>query len=226
MRINEIFHSIQGEGTLVGVPTAFVRLQGCNLRCSYCDTEYAQNSEGGVEMTPTRVMAEVRTLGGSWMCITGGNPLFQPGELSELVGLAKCGGYHIEIEENGSINPPDWFGLIDSWCVDVKCPSSGPACGSFKMGWWSRLRRQDQLKFVVSNAEDLKFVRHFLSSKGLRPTVIVSPAASFLVDKQQKTIDEYWNREWLQEVAEFCKDMNVRFGLQIHKVIWGSKVGV
>ena len=229
MRVNEVFLSLQGEGVNVGVPTAFVRLQGCNLCCSWCDTKHAQDPDGGELMTPTQVANTVwkmTSYRGRWVCITGGEPFFHLAELRELIeALRRLNSYLIEVETNGSFGPPKWFSLVDSWVADIKCPSSG-VCGTSKVDRWFDMRRKDQVKFVVANVEDLDFVRQTLKSRRCIPTVLVSPAAGVLVDKKQGTTEEYWNREWLQEVWRFCVEMNVRFSLQMHKAVFGNRKGV
>lgn len=243
MRVNEIFYSLSGEGVHAGIPTVFVRLTGCNLQCDYCDTKYAQG--GGKEMSITRVVKSVcglRPKSGRWVLITGGEPLQQPGEVFELVSYLKSLRSLIEVETNGSIDPPSWFGDVDCWSVDVKCPSSGPSYGSFRERWLRRLRKQDQLKFVVGNEEDLDFVKGFLNGTSLKPTVLVSPVmpsfdyGKFGIDRfkvgestvvsDKDLLPILQHGIWLQEVAEFCKEQDVRMSLQLHKVIWGDKVGV
>jgi len=226
MKVNEIFYSLSGEGVHTGVPTVFVRLTGCNLRCAYCDTQYAFRE--GEELTSLQVVERVRALKehGRSALITGGEPLLQLGCMGELVFLLRTPSRLIEIETNGSIDPPSWFSLVDSWSVDVKCPSSGSAFGTFRTVWLRRMRKQDQLKFVVGTAEDLDFVRGFLQGSRFRPTVLLSPMSGVLLDKKQGTIEEYWNREWLCECAEFCKELDVRLSLQLHKIIYGNRKGV
>lgn len=216
-----MFESIQGEGVRAGVPVVFVRLQGCNFfpnGCSYCDTQYAANPEGGKEMSIDAVVAEARSYECSYVCISGGEPLLQMSAVAQLVDT--LGGLKVktEVETNGSILP---IGVCPSfWDVDVKCPSSGPAYGSFRMGWLRKMRKKDQLKFVVGTEEDLDFVRGFLNGSKTRPQVLVSP-----VIKSESDVLACMN-PWLQRVAEFCKEQNVRYSLQIHKVIWGNKRGV
>lgn len=229
MRVNRIFQSNQGEGVLAGVPMTFIRLQGCNLRCSWCDSVYAQDPSGGEAMDPVQVANIVRKLVSyqrRWLCVTGGEPLLRSEELLELIrALRRHDSYLIEIETNGSFSPPSWFSLVDSWVADIKCPSSGQ-CGVSRVDKWLAMRRKDQVKFVVQNAEDLDFVRKTLKSKLCVPTVLVSPAAGVFIDKAHSAIEEYWHKEWLQEVWEFCTEVNVRFSLQTHKVVWGDKLGV
>jgi len=231
VRVNEIFYSIQGEGVLAGVSTVFVRLQGCNLfsigGCSFCDTVYAQNPAEGTEMGIADIVRRVRELipfQDRWICVTGGEPLMHEG-LHDLVKALKNNGHRVEVETNGSFPPPLWFSFVDSWVPDIKCPSSG-VCGVSKVNEWLSMRRKDQVKFVVSNAEDLDFVRRILRERLCVPTVLVSPVAEILVDKRRGTIEEYWDREWLREVVEFCKEVNARFSLQVHRIIWGDRRGV
>ncbi len=227
LRVNEIFYSIQGEGVHVGEPTVFVRLQGCNLRCSFCDTPDAQEMFGGQEVTVDQIIESVVALRSKgWVCITGGNPLCQSTGLDALMYALKYRGYLIEVEENGSYSPPLWRERAHSWCVDVKCPSSGPSYGSFKPEWLRRMKKSDQLKFVVGTMKDLAFVRGLLNGMRLKPTVLVSPSTNMLIDKRESRLEEYWSKEWLQEVAEFCKEIGARYSLQLQKVVWGNKRGV
>ena len=222
MKVSEIFYSLSGEGIHAGIPTIFVRLAGCNLRCAWCDTEYALG--GGEDWSVSRVAGAVRDIAHGvfvscgrrvrWILITGGEPLIQWPEVYELIIDIKRDGYLVEVETNGSIEMPRGvLKLVDSWNVDVKCPSSGMSYGSFKPSWLKRMRKQDQLKFVVAE-EDLEFVRNFLDdNRSLRPTILVSPVIP--------SADELW----IQRVAEFCKEQNVRMSLQIHKIIWGKERG-
>jgi len=209
----------------------FIRAQGCDIipHCLYCDTPESQNGNKGRDMDRLSIVDEVGKLSGyqrySWVCITGGEPLWQLDELEELVRLLKAESYKVTIETNGSLPIPEWYGLVDSWSADIKCPSSGVA-GVSKEDWF-KTRQCDQVKFVISDTDDLEFAskvikRHWADP----PTVLVSPASLFLIDKTQSKIEEFWTKEWLQEVAEFCKREKVRFSLQIQKVIWGNKRGV
>lgn len=233
LRISEVFYSIQGEGLYQGMPMVFIRTQGCNLipttgGCRWCDTSYAWNPDGGQGWSNNDLIQEVSKLSSyyqSWVQITGGEPLWQRDALEELVRLLKKGGYQVTVETNGSFEPPRWWTLVDSWNADIKCPSSG-VCGVSKEDWFCT-RPRDQVKFVVGNMEDLDFARNLINKyKAYNPVVLISPVAGMLVDKQKGVIEEYWNREWLQEVWEFCKEMRVRWSLQQHKLVWGNKKGV
>ena len=231
MRTQEIFYSIQGEGIYTGIPMVFIRASGCNLiptHCSYCDTSYAWNPKDGKEMSIEEIVKEVSKLSPflkSWVCITGGEPLWQEDELEQLVRELKQRSYLLTIETNGSFEPPRWYTLVDSWNADIKCPFSG-VCGVSKEIWF-KLRQQDQIKFVVGDVEDLDFARDMLKRhKADNPQILVSPMAGQLVNRKEGKIEEYWNREWLVEVAEFCKEMRIRYSLQIHKLIWRDKKAV
>jgi len=238
MLVSEIFYSLQGEGVYTGIPMVFIRLQGCNLLagpngaggCIYCDTRYARDGSKGTGMSVEEIVERCVELRPqtykAWVCITGGEPLFQLEGLHELVKKLKNYGYRIEIETNGSVTKPFWWTLVDSWVADIKCPSSG-VCGVSLIDDWFSMRIEDQVKFVVGNQEDLDFVRKVINSKvAYNPVVLVSPVAGVLVDKKAETVEEYWFHPWLEEVADFCKELSVRYSLQLHKLVWGNKTGV
>jgi len=224
IKVYKIFYSIQGEGVHQGVPMVFIRFAGCNMlpRCSYCDTSYAWDPQDGKDMDVPSIIEEIRILDSNyhkpWICITGGEPLWQSDGLVSLVRRLRKLGYHTTVETNGSFEVPKWYLLVHSWSADIKCPSSG-VCGVSKAEWFNT-RKQDQVKFVVSTKEDLDFTKKMIDKHITgKPTILVSPAAD--ADKEGN-----WNKEWLQEVAEFTKEIGVRFSLQVHKVIWGDIQGV
>lgn len=215
LAINEVFYSLQGEGLYQNEPTVFVRLAGCNLLlskcCTFCDTPYAQDLGSGQEMSIEEVVKEVSRLQPfykAWVCITGGEPLWQEQELEKLVRELKTGPYRITIETNGSIRPPRWYTLVDSWSADIKCPSSG-VCGVSSEAWFNT-RGTDQIKFVVANEEDLRFIEEVLSRhKTDNPVVLVSPV---------------WgsSQEFLQKVWNFILEHKLRLSIQQHKVVFGE----
>ena len=220
MQVNEIFSSIQGEGIYAGVPMTFVRLQGCNLNCPWCDTSYAQNPKEGKFMSWEEIVDEVVILESvpvedvgrlkRWVCITGGEPLLQEPDLFGLVQGLNSEGYKVEIETNGTFLPPLWYRLVDSWVADDKTPSSkSPRANSN----WLGLRPKDQVKYVVANNDDLKFIKDRLSEGNVKVEVIVSP----MMPSEQS---------WLQEVWEFCEREGLRFSLQLHKIVWNNLKGV
>lgn len=230
LKISELFYSIQGEGVNQGIPTVFVRLFGCNLypnTCKWCDTKYAQGDSGPSRPSSYPLPYEVLDVEevikrivklSPWVdthvCITGGEPLFQP-NVEELISELRKGNYYIEVFTNGTMTRPRWWTKADSWIVDIKCPSSSvPSC---LIHWgWLDSRVCDQIKLTVENEEDLVFASGVIAKCVTRnPQVIVSPVLNTDRDLQR-----------LQRVAEFCKEKRVRLSTQQHKIIWGNKKGV
>ena len=158
MRISEIFRSIQGEGLSQGLITTFIRLAGCNLACSWCDTPYAR--EGGKEVPLGDVFQAVEFSSCSRVCITGGEPLLQGEELGALVQKLDEAGYEVEIETNGTIDfSPS--SRIASICMDVKCPSSGEESD---LSLLSRIGSGDAVKFVVDGTADLEYAQEVIGA--------------------------------------------------------------
>jgi len=217
MKVSEIFTSCQGEGCWAGVPMQFIRLQGCNLYpmslcCSWCDTKYAQDPSGGMEMSVNQVLCFVGEQP-CWVCITGGEPLWQEPELRVLVEELRKRNYRITIETNGAFPLPPWADLVNSWVVDVKTPSAGVVYKFTPTTSLGKLRKRDQVKFVVKDEGDLDYTSCFLEKYTTRATVLVSPA--FPTD-----------RIWLQKVWNFCTEHNLRYSVQIHRLVHGSRRGV
>lgn len=178
MKVNEIFYSIQGEGVDTGVPTVFVRLQGCNVVCRWCDTKYALG-KGGEELTVTEVVSRVQGADkypSGRVYVTGGEPLIQLKVLGELVGELHRLGYAVTVATNGTLPRPVWWGRV-LWDIDIKCPSSGV---DVFLLLWTTTGRKSRLKFVVFDGADLEFVAGMLP--GLRgplcPAVLVSPVCT------------------------------------------------
>lgn len=208
MRICEIFRSIQGEGLTMGLPTTFVRTVGCNLRCSWCDTQYSM--EGGEEMSLDEIMEAVgdaRTV-----CVTGGEPLLQP-EMPELIGRLLEDGKRVVVETNGatdiSLVPDSPMVMIS---MDVKCPSSGMTDRMLE----SNMRiigAKDQLKYVIADDADYEFAVAHLRSHSPEASVIFTPVGGTE------------RLEWL--VARVLEDgIEARVLPQLHKIIWGDRKGV
>jgi len=238
--ISEIFYSLQGEGIYTNIPMVFIRFSGCNLLtpCQYCDTLYARDGSKGIEKSIAGAAREAHSLDphhNAWTCITGGEPLSQPDVLYELVRtLKKTYGRRITVETNGSLPLPKWYTIVDSWNADIKCPSSG-VCSVSKEEWF-KTRVRDQIKFVVGTKEDLDFARGMIKKHAAdSPVIIVSPVSLYpsvpndAWDEGKSKLytgDTVFDTDWLQEVAEFCKEMRVRIGIQQQKIIWGTKRGV
>lgn len=208
LKVNEIFKSIQGESTFAGLPCTFVRLSGCNLRCSFCDTTYAY--EEGTEMSLEEVICEVDNHGCNLVEITGGEPLLQ-NDASTLAEHLLRKKYQVLVETNGSVNIDLMpHGVIR--IMDIKCPDSGM---SDKMEWNNlcRLRHADEVKFVISSRRDYGWAKDVIEHYNLTNKVVVllSPTFGCLEPKELT--------EWLIE-----DNLKARLQLQLHKYI-GTQAG-
>jgi 7-carboxy-7-deazaguanine synthase len=220
MQITEIYKSLQGESTHAGLPCLFVRLTGCNLRCSWCDSEYA--FYGGRKMTPEEVFAEVEQLSpnGGLVEITGGEPMLQEREVVPLMRQLAEGGYQVLLETSGE-RALDRVPAGVIKIVDVKCPNSGEP-DTFRMENLETLSDRDEIKFVLSDRADYEFARDFTQRHNLAKrvnAVLFSPAfrkeATGARDSSHCLLDP-------QELADWMVADNVpaRLGLQLHKFIW------
>jgi 7-carboxy-7-deazaguanine synthase len=220
MQITEIYKSLQGESTHAGLPCVFVRLTGCNLRCSWCDSEYTFT--GGVRMTSDDVINEVTRLSptGGLVEITGGEPMLQERELLPLLQRLLDAGYQVLLETSGerplAAVPKDVIKI-----VDVKCPHSGEA-DTFKVANLDALQPHDEVKFVISDRTDYEFARDFVAQHGLAErvnAVLFSPAfrkdATGARDSSHCLLDPQQLAEWM-----LADGIQARLGLQLHKFIW------
>jgi 7-carboxy-7-deazaguanine synthase len=205
VRVSEIFASIQGETSYVGLPFAFVRLTGCNLRCRYCDTTYAYDN--GEEFSLDQVVSRVAAFGIPRVTVTGGEPLLQE-ETPALVEALLALGHTVLVETNGTVP----LSRLDPRAVkimDVKCPGSGEAG---KTDWenFSRLSARDEVKFVLSSEEDYRFAREVIRKYGREQPfkVLLSPAFGLLPPERLAG--------WMVGDA-----IDARFQLQLHKLVWG-----
>ena len=206
--INEIFYSIQGESLYAGLPCVFVRLAGCNLRCSYCDTRYAY--EEGREMELAEILQKVATYHCPLIEITGGEPLLQddtPLLISEL--LEK--GYEVMMETNGTFD----VSIVDKRCikiVDIKCPTSGESDKN-DLENLKRLNQKDQAKFVIGSREDYEYAKNItklISPEFSEKNILFSPVFGKIACAKLA--------KWILE-----DNVNIRLHLQMHKIIWPDK---
>jgi len=209
LRITEIFHSLQGEAASVGIPTVFVRLTGCPLRCRYCDTEYAFH--GGEWCTIDEVLAEVATHGARYVCVTGGEPLAQPNCATLLARLCDA-GYCVSLETSGAID----IGGLDPRVVrvmDWKTPGSGEESRNLDANL-AALTPRDQLKFVLCDRADYEWAKRMLTDRALadRCEVLFSPSHGQLGARELA--------EWI-----LADRLPVRFQIQLHKYLWGDARG-
>jgi 7-carboxy-7-deazaguanine synthase len=209
LRITEIFHSVQGEARDVGWPTVFVRLTGCPLRCTYCDTTYS--FFGGAWWSIDDILAEVARIGARHVCVTGGEPLAQKRCLILLTRLCDA-GYRVSLETSGALD----IGSVDprvSRVLDLKTPASG----EMERNRWENLALltpHDQIKFVLCDREDYRWAREQITGRDLAAhcDVLLSPAHGQLEARVLA--------EWLLEDR-----LPVRLQLQLHKLLWGDAPG-
>jgi 7-carboxy-7-deazaguanine synthase len=209
LRINEIFHSLQGEADAVGYPTVFVRLTGCPLRCQYCDTEYAFHAGEWFDLDT--IVEKVRSYATQHVCVTGGEPLAQPNCLKLLERLCDH-GFQVSLETSGALD----IAAVDarvSRVVDVKTPGSHEAARN-RIENFEVLTPRDQLKFVICSREDYDWSKAFLREHELPDhcRILFSPS--------YKEIAPAVLAEWI-----LADRLPVRFQLQLHKILWGDVPG-
>jgi 7-carboxy-7-deazaguanine synthase len=205
LRITEIFHSLQGEADTVGIPTVFVRLTGCPLRCSYCDTGYAFS--GGEWWGVAAILRRVGEFATRYVCVTGGEPLAQP-DCHVLLAALCDAGYRVSLETSGALAVT----AVDPRVVrvvDVKTPTSGEEARNL-YEQLPCLVAQDQIKFVIGSRADYEWSRERLARLGSPAAVLFSPSHGALEPRQLA--------EWI-----LADRLPVRFQLQLHKLLWGEE---
>jgi 7-carboxy-7-deazaguanine synthase len=213
MNISEIFFSIQGEGVEIGLPTVFVRLFACDLRCSWCDTMYAVEGRDFRGMTLGDLVSEIEKFGCRRVCITGGEPLIQKDEIEALAKILLDGGYKIVLETSGHKMPPPVFWTGN--CVismDCKCPGSGMQ-DRMDFSLFQKLRPRDQLKFVIADEADFEYAKEILKRYKINANIVFQSAGGDGID-------------WLTERVIEENLEEVRVLPQLHKILWGDKRGV
>ena len=210
LRVHEIFHSLQGESSRVGLPTVFVRLTGCPMRCVYCDTAYAFT--GGENMELDEIMAQVSEHGTRYVTVTGGEPLAQKECLVLLKELCDA-GYEVSLETGGAIDTSAVDNRV-AVILDVKTPGSGEV----EKNLWDNLQHlkpKDEVKFVLCNRSDYDWAKQVLAERaiGSKCSVLFSPV---------------YNQVNPTELAEWIlhDKLPVRMQIQLQKVLWGEKPGV
>lgn len=208
LRVNEIFYSIQGESTFAGFPCIFIRMTGCNLRCTYCDTTYAYDQ--GDDIPLDSILTTVKKFDCSLIEVTGGEPLIQ-NETPDLISTLINNGYTVLLETNGSQD----ISMVDTQCtriVDIKCPSSGMD----NKNYWKNLdyiTPNDQLKFVIAHRQDYLYAKKVLDAAAIK--------------RRKKLLINFspvFNEIDLKDLAEWILEDNlpVRLQIQLHKYIWGE----
>lgn len=216
MKVVEIFKSIDGEGKRVGLPTTFVRLYGCNLKCNYCDTTYGCEGDGYTIMSIQEIVDAIEALGVRSVTLTGGEPLIHPG-VRGLVETLLCEGYWINIETNGTVDVDIFRSEVGGdkntgisrlfFTVDYKCPCSGME-KHMNMNMYHKLRTNDVVKFVVGSKEDMDRALTVLEEVQTKAEVYFSPMFGSI---EPSEIVEY--------ILEH-KLYNVKVQVQLHKIIW------
>ena len=209
LRITEIFHSLQGEADTAGLPTVFVRLTGCPLRCQYCDTTYAFH--GGDWWESDAILSRVREFGTPFVCVTGGEPLAQKGCAALLTQLCDA-GLRVSLETSGAMALESVDPRVVK-VVDVKTPGSGEEPRN-RYGELARLNGHDLVKFVICSRADYEWSRERLGALGLPPgcTVLFSPSHEQLPARELA--------DWI-----LADRLPVRFQIQLHKYLWGNVPG-
>ncbi len=209
LRLTEIFFSLQGEAARAGLPTVFVRLTGCPLRCTWCDTTYSFT--GGEPATVASVLLEVAKYPARQVCVTGGEPLSQKECLPLLTALCDA-GYDVSLETSGALDIAGVDPRV-SRIMDLKAPDSGE---SAKNRWENlpHLNQHDEIKIVIASRSDYEWARQAIAEYRLdeRCAVLLSPA--------QGLVNPTELAEWILEDG-----INVRFQMQLHKLLWGNMKG-
>lgn len=207
LQLNELFHSIQGESTLAGLPTVFVRFQGCNLGCGYCDTPAAREPGAGTAVDAVELIGLIEAQGCRHVCLTGGEPLLQREAVELLAARLAAGGHVVSLETNGSLpiaGLPQGLRRV----VDLKTPGSGMEGHNLAENL-DELRPGDELKCVVTGGEDFRWAAERVRDAGLadRVPVLVSPARG---------------RVSAGELAGWILDsgLPLRLQLQLHRLVW------
>ncbi|HZY61244.1 MAG TPA: radical SAM protein [Edaphobacter sp.] len=220
MYLIELYKSVQGESSFAGLPCIFVRLAGCNLRCSWCDSEYTFT--GGKPFSQDEIVAQIEALAPCRLIeFTGGEPMLQAKELLPLMEGLLAAGYTLMMETSGERPLADVPAAVHK-IVDVKCPGAGAAANSFRMENLDALSKNDEVKFVISNREDYEFARDFIHQHDLNRKsggVLLSPAFQKTPSPQRTAdnmaLDPRKLVEWM-----LADGLDARLSLQIHKFIW------
>ena len=207
LNITEIFYSLQGEAKEVGIPTVFVRLTGCPLRCNYCDTAYA--FKGNNPLSIQHILDKVAQYNTRYVCVTGGEPMAQSNCLKLLDSLIDS-GYNVSMETSGSIDIAPVNNKV-SIVMDIKTPSSTEERQN-RYENLPILKSKDQLKFVIASRSDFDWCNEILDNHEVESEVLFSPVYESLKPVQLA--------DWILE-----KKLNVRLQVQLHKILWGDQKG-
>jgi 7-carboxy-7-deazaguanine synthase len=209
LRVYEIFHSLQGESSRIGLPTVFIRLTGCPMRCVYCDTEYAFS--GGGNMTLDEILAHVAGYGTRYVTVTGGEPLAQKA-CFDLLRMLCDAGYEVSLETGGAIDTTHVDTRV-AVILDVKTPGSGEMANNV-WGNLEHLKPQDEVKFVLCDRQDYEWAKQILTERRIADqcSVLFSPVYS--------QVNPTELADWILQDR-----LPVRMQVQLHKILWGETPG-
>lgn len=212
MQISEIFYSIQGEGVTIGTPSIFIRLAGCHLRCTWCDSKFTWPLHSKWQLNPKQLFKEISQYPCRNLVITGGEPLIQQDELKVFLEIVKNNNYRTEMETSGSIQTK--LGrLIDQYNCSPKLSNSGNKPYQLK----KFPKKRTWYKFVVDNKEELREIMDYCNKNGIaKDRIILMPQGITKEEISKKLL-------WL---AEICKENNLKLTTRLHVEIWGNKRGV
>ncbi|MBM7557877.1 radical SAM protein [Halanaerobacter jeridensis] len=227
LKVVEVFNSISGEGISTGEIVTFVRVEGCNLRCSYCDTRYSYQGDNYELLTLAEILEKLESFGTDKVICTGGEPLVEETAKRYLPLFLAAKGYEVRVESNGSwpvYNKEEIEAYSEGqklelyYTLDVKCPSSGMAQSNYFSNF-AKLKSGDELKFVVSNDRDLDYALRVIDKhkKSLaREGIVINFSPAFSRIEPEEIV------EFLQEHQSYFKENNleVRLSMQLHKLIW------
>lgn len=225
MQVVEIFKSIQGEGTLIGSPMVFIRLWGCNMTCTWCDTRYSwapefkdltkrQNySPKDLAIFLLQTFSEI-----TWFNFTGGEPSLWDKDIDETTKILQSKSKKVCIQTNGKLWKEPLFKNLDKVCMDIKCPQSGEQSD---VSLINRLREQDELKFVLETPEDFNYAKDIITNYPTKASIIIQP-----VMVQHESLDQYYERiKTLIQEFDSLSTYNLRILPQLHQLLWRDQAG-
>ena len=225
MQVVEIFKSIQGEGTLIGSPMVFIRLWGCNMNCTWCDTRYSwapefKNITNRDNFTPEALVQyllnhfpEI-----TWFNFTGGEPTLWEEEIQQVTKLLQKQSKKTCIQTNGKEWKEQLFHSLDKVCMDIKCPASGEESDLSSIG---KLRKQDEIKLVLGSQEDVDYAKEIISSYQTNASIIVQPVLN-----SDEGLDVYYGQlKWLINEFSSIKTDKIRILPQMHQLLWRDQAG-
>ena len=225
MQVVEIFKSIQGEGTLIGSPMVFIRLWGCNMNCTWCDTRYSWAPEFKSitkrdNLTPEALVKylldhfpEV-----TWFNFTGGEPTLWEEEIQQVNKLLQEQSKNTCIQTNGKEWKEQLFSSLDKVCMDIKCPTSGEISDLSSIG---KLRKQDEIKLVLGSQEDVDYAKEIISSYQTDASIIIQPVLT-----SDEGLDAYYDQlKWLINEFSSMNTDKIRILPQLHQLLWRDQAG-